>query len=389
MPPITARFPSHTGALSHQTHADTVGTQLQASQTTVTDLEKEVEISKLRLQQVQNSKKQLQADLAESLTASRKRDEERQDAVAHLQSQVETLQKDLHRNTEELQQEHAELQRERSEKTVLKGMMEDAKMDTDARIELLGVSSAAKEKAFADLIAQLHHTQEERQQLKLALKEAREMLALVEAEHEKQMLSLEHGMHSKMEEAVESTRATAATAAETSATVAAGQTQHFERTVQELEERVAAAGKEAGKKAAEAEKAASLLKALATEKLRALSQDMKRGLLALHDCSYKTESSVTEVEVEVAKYSTHVYNAHRLELAALEQQLLATSSQAKMAQQKLALKAMRTEEDFKTQTQLLAAQLNQKEQALVELREAKSTSASAMQEKLTVLRCNE
>jgi len=91
----------------------------------------------------------------------------------------------------------------------------------------------------------------------------------------------------------------------------------------------------------------------------------------------------------VAKYSTHVYNAHHLELAALEQQLLATSSQAKMAQQKLALKAMRTEEDFKTQTQLLAAQLNQKEQALVELREAKSTSASAMQEKLTVLRCNE
>eukprot|EP00277_Geminigera_cryophila_P025307 CAMPEP_0179465326 /NCGR_PEP_ID=MMETSP0799-20121207/46912_1 /TAXON_ID=46947 /ORGANISM="Geminigera cryophila, Strain CCMP2564" /LENGTH=539 /DNA_ID=CAMNT_0021269537 /DNA_START=9 /DNA_END=1624 /DNA_ORIENTATION=- len=59
-----------------------------------------------------------------------------------------------------------------------------------------------------------------------------------------------------------------------------------------------------------------------------------------------------------------------------------------MAQQKLALKAMRTEEDFKTQTQLLAAQLNQKEQALVELREAKSTSASAMQEKLTVLRAD-
>ena len=122
-----------------------------------------------------------------------------------------------------------------------------------------------------------------------------------------------------------------AEAAEASFSAAEANQRHLHQIIRDLEEKIKKAEEATSRTAAEAEAKEAHIKGSVKDKLQhEFSQYIKRGLIEIHKSIYKTESFATELEVEFAKYSTQVYKAHKMEVAALERQLFATTSKAEV-----------------------------------------------------------
>ena len=285
-----------------------------------------------------------------------------------LSSQLEADTKSLQDELEKLQRElgtlSAKMEAENSEKRVLQGMMEDVKLDAETRVAHL---AAAKDKELTELKAKLQDTQDERQQLKIAVKEAREMLEDMESQHQVKLQSLQGELEevekdlantkdaaikcqrdledlavdaqdklkvvqAEMETLRETSEAQlrdlqkqmsdADASAAASADSAQEQQRNLRHKMKELEMKVKQAEMTMEIAAAEAKEREMQMRRRTEENMRALKQEIRKGLLALSERSYKTESCMADVEVEVAKYSTHLTNWHYLEVSALEREML-------------------------------------------------------------------
>ena len=341
----------------------------------------------------------------------------------HLEEDKQSLTIELERLRKELETCSAKMEVEITEKRVLQGRMEDAKMDTESRVAHV---AAAKDKELMELKTKLQGTQDERQEGKLALKEAREMLENVESQHQIKLKSLQdeleavendltntkaeaikcqrdledlvvdaqeklkaaqaeiqmiretseaklHDMQRQMTDAEASAAASldgaqkqqrdledlvvdaqeklkAAQAeiqmiretseaklhdmqrqmndAEASAAASLDGAQRQQRDLQaktkELEMKVRKAEMAQETTASEAAERDKQMRRSVEKSMQALKQELRKGLLALSEQSYKTENSMADVEVEVAKYSTHLRNWHYLEVSALEREMLVT-----------------------------------------------------------------
>jgi len=356
-------------------------TQIAALQDEISKQNKKAEASASMQKQAQGEKASLQAELDKARSELVLASEEKtmlQSLVSKQGEEVQTSQtllQHLEEDNRVLQGEHdklrleldaysSKMEAENSEKLVLKGLMEDAKMDAESRVAQL---SAAKDKELTDLKVELQDTQEERQQVKLALKEAREMMEHVESQHQVKLTTLQGELeavendladtkdaalkcqrdleelvldaqnklkaaHAEMAasrascesqlDAVQKQMAGAEAAAAAAADSARKQQRDLELQVKELEMKFRTAEIAKDTAASEAKKREMQMKRMTEEKIRALKQETRKSLLVLSERSYQTESCVADVEVEVAKYSTHIKNWHYLEIAALERQIL-------------------------------------------------------------------
>ena len=99
------------------------------------------------------------------------------------------------------------------------------------------------------------------------------------------------------------------------------------------------------------------MKQLVTDQMHALSRDVKTRLLFLHDCCHKTEMLATDAEVETTRFSAHVHNVREHELSALEHQIHAIRSQAKISEEKMIAEMKRKEDENQAKSQMLMLKL--------------------------------
>jgi chromosome segregation ATPase len=466
------------GEQAHDKHvAEAVSLQreLQASQALLENAQQQLNASQLLLQHLQEDKEKLQTQFDQthaekralaaaveeyksrilSFTDVENAHDREKEANAQLQAELTRMQTEHETALQEL----------RSQNSVLKGLMEDAKIDSESKV--LQVSSA-KDQELSDLRSKLQHTRDEQQQMKLAMQETRKMLEQVEAEYQEkvkslaadnetlkesslqQIAALREGKKSevqslseqlsslqvKMEAVIQDATDSKKAAQELVQTLeeklrlsdrsrqdVVASNKDKERQVNLFQEQMTlnatqlaalqqellseqealhilrqdlAAGekqqrrledqiRELKKEVEDAGGKNMQMKVLFTEKLRKLRQDVKRGLLAIHERSYRTETFVADIEVEVARYTTNMTNTHHLELAALERQMLAAKSQAQLVEHKLSVEAMKQEEDLKIQVQVLTANMAQKEDMLKSLRDDKSVTLARSQQSLDLL----
>jgi len=436
--------------------------ELQASQALVANTQQALDASQKLLQHLQEDKEKLQSQFDQACAEKKALEAAVEEGKTHMEkahAREEAASAQLHADLARMQTEHeATLQELRSQNAMLNGMMEDAKVDSEAKV--LQVASA-KDKELSELRNKLQHTRDEQQQMKLATQEARQMLEQVEAEYQGRVKSLEEDnetlkqrcqqqidalreakqsqVHSLSEElsslqaeterlikdatdskkaaqelvrnleeklrlADESNRNAVASSHDKERQVQHNVTQlaalqqellSEQQVVHSLRQELEASGKQVRQlrdkvqqldnDVEEAKTKKAHMKVLFNEKLRTLSQDVKRGLLVIHERSYRTETLAADIEVEVARYTTNMKNTHHLEMAALERQMVAVKSQAQLAEQKLSVEAMSREEDLKAQVQMLTSHMAQKEEILKSLRDDKSVTLAKSQQSLDLL----
>jgi len=91
------------------------------------------------------------------------------------------------------------------------------------------------------------------------------------------------------------------------------------------------------------EREAQVLRAGAT--VRGMKRDLGERVFALHEKSHGIETSVAEVELELAKLSMSVSSAHVTQVAELERQVLAAYAEAQIQDEKMALAARSLESE--------------------------------------------
>jgi DNA repair exonuclease SbcCD ATPase subunit len=172
--------------------------------------------------------------------------------------------------------------------------------------------------------------------------ESQELMEQVERDHEKKVKELQNDLWALQQELEDSKVAAAvhlsqlqreicdstsrAETAEASLSAEEANQRHLDQITRELEGRLKKAEETASRTTAELEAKEASFRRSVKERLHELSQDTKKTLIEIHKCVYKTESVATDVEVEFAKYSTHLCKTHRIELAALERNLFTTTS---------------------------------------------------------------
>ena len=329
--------------------------------------------------------------------------------VTSLKKEMEALrtshEEDVRAMKEEMDRREEEMLRAKQETATLHELVQESKLDRDTKMTQL---SMEKDAELADLKgeilhlkAQLMRTQDEEQELKSALKSSRDMLDQIECQHEAklkdvwdeltaahkeledsklasnaQLILLQDEM-AQVEVGVRSAEAAAQQAlarAEANVADSEAKQQQLQEQVEKLHLDIRHFEDMVRNTAADAARNEAHMKQLVTDQMHALSRDVKTRLLFLHDCCHKTEMLATDAEVETTRFSAHVHNVREHELSALEHQIHAIRSQAKISEEKMIAEMKRKEDENQAKSQMLMLKLAQREELLSALQDEKKSA---------------